>query len=91
MDCVTCKTTEDKLRWAVSLYSKNKCGTIDIDGLQVVLKLIDPVEDNGFINGPSDEDLEELLYRFIHSFIFVIHSNYYLFVFQEKVGSIKVG
>ncbi len=63
MDAVTCKTTEDKMRWATSLYDKNKTGSIDIYGLKCMLKLIDEIEDNGYMNGPSEEELEELLYR----------------------------
>lgn len=64
MDCVTCKTAEDKLRWASTLYTKNTFGAIDVDGLQFVLRLTDEIEENGFLNGPSEEELEELLYRY---------------------------
>ena len=63
MDAVTCHSIPDKMRWAFNLYDRTKKGFVDRDGLNVILRLLDQVESDGFMNGATEDELDELTYR----------------------------
>ena len=63
MDVLTCKTTNEKFRWAFSLYDQKKSGGINFYGLKKVLILLEEVEYNGFMDTPTQEELDEINYR----------------------------
>ena len=63
VDAVSCKTFSDKMRWAFGVYDQRKKGSIDMYGIKVTLRLLDQIEENGFMHGITDEEKEELLYK----------------------------
>ena len=63
VDAVTCKTFSDKMRWAFGVWDQKRRGSINMYGIKVVIRLLDQIEENGFTDGISDEEKEELLYK----------------------------
>ena len=61
MDAVTCKTVRDKLSWACGLVAPGQ-RPIDLGNLPIMLQLMDLAERNGFISGPSEDELNEILF-----------------------------
>ena len=53
----------DKLRWAFNLYDQERRGVIDLASLYTIIPLMDQVEQTGFMDGATDEQLDEINYR----------------------------
>ena len=64
MDAVTCKTLRDKMTWAMGLINPgSKNDSLEECHLTLFIRLLDLVENNGFMNGPTEEELDELIFR----------------------------
>ena len=63
LDCVNCKTLKDKLKWATAVVSGGKQRSIQASQLEHLVTLMDLVERNGFVNGPTEDELNDFLYR----------------------------
>lgn len=72
MDVISCKTTHDKLRWATSLCDRKHVGSVSATDIKTILILLDQVENNGFTDAPPQEEMDEMMFRFI----FIIISNH---------------
>ncbi len=64
IDAVNCTTFEEKLKWALALWD-NRRGrrAVGTYGLKRVLQLLDQVEEDGFMDGPSELELEKITFR----------------------------
>ncbi len=60
---MNCSTYEEKLKWALTLWDKRGRRAIGSYGLKRVLQLLDQVEENGFMDGPSEHELEKITFR----------------------------
>ena len=63
LDAVTCKTTHDKLRWAFMLFDQRRAGSVARDDLTLIVNLMDQVEEKGFINGATEDEADDLLFK----------------------------
>ncbi len=60
IDAVNYNTPREKLHWALRLWDQQCRSVIDHYGMQRVFQLMDQVEENGFMDGPSEDELIEL-------------------------------
>ncbi len=63
LDAVNCKEYDEKLRWAIGLWDQKKRNVIDFYGMKRILQLMDQVEENGFMDGATEEDMDNLMFR----------------------------
>lgn len=63
IDAVNCRTYGDKFRWAIGFWDQTHRKAVDFYGMKRVIALLDQVEENGFMDGPSEEQMDELLFR----------------------------
>ena len=63
LDCANCKTLKDKLTWAAGIISGAKRRSIPVAKAELFVRLMDLVEKNGFVNGATEEEIDELLYK----------------------------
>ena len=63
IDAVNCKLYDEKLRWALGLWDQRCRKAVDFNGMKRVIQLMDQVEENGFMDGATDEDLDEIFFR----------------------------
>ena len=66
VDAVNCRDFQEKLRWALGFWDQKNRHAVDFYGMKAVIRLLDQVEENGFMDGPTDDELDELLYRRKH-------------------------
>ena len=54
-----------KLRWAFNLLDNHtgKRGSVDRRGIRTLIRILDPVEFKGHMEPPSEEEVDEMLYR----------------------------
>ncbi len=63
IDALNCHTYEEKLKWSLTLWDKRGKKALGIYGLKRVLQLLDQVEEDGFVDGPSEHELEKIISR----------------------------
>ena len=57
IDAVNCEATDEKLRWALSLWDQRGRRVIGLHGTKRVLQLLDQVEARGYPDGTTEDDL----------------------------------
>ncbi len=63
IDAVNCKVYEEKLRWGLGVWDHRCRRAIDFYGMKRVLMLMDQVEENGYMDGATNDDLDEIFFR----------------------------
>ena len=63
IDVLNCKCFTDKLRWAFNFYDQDRLGYIDMSSLFTIIPLMDQVVQPGFMEGATEEELDEINYR----------------------------
>ena len=63
IDVLNCKCFMDKLRWAFNLFDQNRLGYIEMCNLHTIIPLMDQVEQPGFMDGATEEQIDEVNYR----------------------------
>ena len=63
IDAVNCKEFEEKLRWGLGFWDQKGRKAIDFYGMRRTLQMLDQVEENGFMDGPTDDDLDNILFK----------------------------
>ena len=70
MDGVTCRSLKDRLTWAAGLVSKGgKQRPVRHADLGLILRLLDLVEVDGFMREPTQDELNEVLFRKIQPMV----------------------
>ena len=63
MDSLSCKDTHDRIHWAFKLVNRKCTRGINLGQLELLLKILDQVEHPGYLEGPTEDEYENLMYR----------------------------
>ena len=64
---MTCKTKEEKLRWAYTVVNRQNKGNkergITFVQLEKSIRLLDEIAHGGYVNGPNQDEYDDIMYR----------------------------
>ncbi len=66
MDVITCRDISSKCRWAFLLLDQTRRNGVEFHEVVTILQLLDQVEENGFMDEPTEDQYDDLMYRRKH-------------------------
>ncbi|TRY61456.1 hypothetical protein TCAL_06680 [Tigriopus californicus] len=63
IDVLNCDQLQSKVRWAFAICDSEKMGSISRPSVHMMIRLLDQVAEKGFMNPPTDEEIEDMTYR----------------------------